>query len=333
MESIVEEKIKELKDKYSQTGQDLQSYLQGLLLSNYLNYWDYIHLDTLFTLQKPKTDFPDEKIFIVYHQITELYFHLCLHEIHQIAYNGPVILPNGKFNGWNEKLDPDFFLERVRRINRYFIALTTSFEIMSEGMEKEQFTLFRMALLPASGFQSAQYRKIEIGCTDLIWLTDKEYRNSLLDKQDDTDLMLDYIYWKKGATEAATGKKTYTLIQFENKYINEFRALAKEYKDKNLWRKYLSLPEEHRKREDIIEALRMLDVQVNVNWPLAHYKTAVRYLHEPGKDVAATGGTNWQKYLPPRFQKRIFFPELWSEKEKEEWGKSWVEVNAFQKNK
>ena len=36
---------------------------------------------------------------------------------------------------------------------------------------------------------------------------------------------------------------------------------------------------------------------------------------------ASTGGTNWQKYLPPRFQQIIYFPELWSEEEKQNWGK------------
>lgn len=323
--------IEQLADKYSQTGQDINGYLQGLLLSNYLNYWDYIHLDTLLSLQNPKTDFPDEKIFIVYHQITELYFNLCLHEIRQIAYNGLEILPNGKNNGWNKELNPDFFLERIKRINRYFIALTTSFDIMVDGMDKNQFTLFRMALLPASGFQSAQYRKIEIGCTDLFYLTDKEVRSELESQKENLELLLQHIYWKKGATEAQTGKKTYTLIQFENKYMNEFLKMAHEMKNKNIWRKYLSLPENERNREDIKQALRMLDIQVNVNWPLVHYKSAVRYLSEEGKDVAATGGTNWQKYLPPRFQKRIFFPELWTEKEKEEWGKSWVDTNVFLK--
>ena len=66
------------------------------------------------------------------------------------------------------------------------------------------------------------------------------------------------------------------------------------------------------------------DINVNVNWPLSHYKSAVKYLHQGNTDVAATGGTNWQKYLPPRFQKRIFYPTLWTETEKEEWGKAWV---------
>lgn len=76
--------------------------------------------------------------------------------------------------------------------------------------------------------------------------------------------------------------------------------------------------------------LRQLDVNVNINWPLVHYKSAARYLGSDGKDIPATGSTNWQKYLPPRFQKRIFYPELWTEEEKNEWGKEWVE-NAMMK--
>jgi tryptophan 2,3-dioxygenase len=66
-------------------------------------------------------------------------------------------------------------------------------------------------------------------------------------------------------------------------------------------------------------------VNVNINWPLVHYKSAVRYLQADPADIAATGGTNWQKYLPPRFQKRIFYPSLWSAEEIENWGRAWVE--------
>ena len=72
------EQINKLSQKYSSTGQDLHSYLEGLLYADYVGYWDYLNLDTLLSLQTPKTDFPDEKIFIIYHQITELYFKLCL---------------------------------------------------------------------------------------------------------------------------------------------------------------------------------------------------------------------------------------------------------------
>ena len=72
-----------------------------------------------------------------------------------------------------------------------------------------------------------------------------------------------------------------------------------------------------------------MDVNVNVNWVLSHYKSAVRYLQKDPEDIAATGGTNWQKYLPPRFQKRIFYPELWNENELAEWGKNWVKSVVF----
>jgi len=314
------EKLELLFEKYSLSGQDINSYLDGLLISNYLPYWDYISVDTLLTLQKPRTDFPDEVIFIVYHQITELYFKLCLHEYDQIAHNGRKVLPNGQDLGWKDKLEANFFVERIQRIVRYFEALTKSFEIMINGMEKEQFLRFRMALLPASGFQSAQYRLIEMASTDLINLTDKEHRERLHQNKASIEEMYEYIYWKKGATEVTTGKKTYTLLQFEKKYQETFINWAKYYADKNLWQKYLSLPEADKKREDVINALKELDLSVNVRWPLVHYKSAVRYLQQDKQDVAATGGTNWQKYLPPRFQKRIFFPELWTAEEKEKWG-------------
>src|SRR6266704_4910960 len=83
-DSILQEQIQKLRQKYDVMGQDLSSYLDGLLYSDYLTYWDYIHLDTLLSLQTPKTHFKDEKIFIVYHQITELYFNLILWEMEQI---------------------------------------------------------------------------------------------------------------------------------------------------------------------------------------------------------------------------------------------------------
>ena len=147
-----------LRDKYAAIGQDLNSYLDGLIYANPVVYWDYIEVDALLSLQKPKTDFPDEKIFIVYHQITELYFNLIEHEIHQICHNGKVISDSGQDLGWNDKLSAEFLIARLKRCNLYFDTLIRSFDVMRHGMEKEQFTKFRMALLSSSGFQTAAYR-------------------------------------------------------------------------------------------------------------------------------------------------------------------------------
>jgi len=304
------ERLELLEKKYSAIGQDMLSYLDGLLYNDSVKYWDYVEVDTLLSLQKPRTDFPDEVIFIMYHQITELYFKLALREFEQI--------------GKQEKLTAKFFVDRVNRINRYFEALTHSFDIMIDGMEREQFLKFRMSLLPASGFQSAQYRKIEICSTDFINLVDKDVRDKV-NPQNSIAELFEHIYWKEGATELATGKKTLTLIQFEERYKNEFIQLGEEYKSLNLWQSFLKLTKEEQGLPEVLNALKKNDTNVNINWPLSHYKSAVRYLQKAPADIAATGGTNWQKYLPPRFQKRIFYPEIWSEKEIEEWGKAWVD--------
>ena len=84
------------------------------------------------------------------------------------------------------------------------------------------------------------------------------------------------------------------------------------------------ISESDRKNPSLLKELRELDININVNWPLAHYKTAVHYLARGTGDEKGTGGTNWQKYLPPRFQRRIFYPELWNDQEKQDWGKKWV---------
>src|SRR5882757_150340 len=187
------EQLQKLQQKYAVMGQDLSSYLDGLLHADYLTYWDYIHLDTLLSLQNPKSQFPDERVFITYHQITELYFNLVLWEMEQIAQREPI--------------DKTFFVARMNRIIRYFQNLTDSFAIMVEGMERDQFLKFRMSLLPASGFQSAQYRLIEICSTDLINLVDVQFREQMKEYSD-IGQQVDRLYWRSGATELASGKKT-----------------------------------------------------------------------------------------------------------------------------
>ena len=306
LEPVLIDQLKKLQQKYAVMGQDLSSYLDGLLHSDYLTYWDYIHLDTLLSLQNPKTSFPDEKVFIVYHQITELYFNLILWEIEQIAER--------------ETLEEKFFIQRLDLIINYFRQLESSFGVMVDGMEKEQFLKFRMSLLPASGFQSAQYRLIEICSTDLINLVSVQSREAMKEYSD-LELQVENLYWKSGATELSTGMKTLTLQQFEEKYMKLFKSTGMKYRDRNL----KVLFEKHfPTSKEIISRLREFDQLANVLWPLAHLKSAGRYLHKTPEDIKATGGTNWQKYLPPRFQKIMFFPALWTEEEKAEWGKAAV---------
>lgn len=301
------DQLNKLEKKYEVMGQDMSSYLDGLLYADYLTYWDYVHLDTLLSLQTPKTGLKDEMIFICYHQITELYFKLVLWEMSQIS--------------TEENITEDFFVEKLNRINNYLKQLIYSYDIMVQGMEKDQFLKFRMALLPASGFQSAQYRMIEICATDMINLVHWDERSDVTGK-DSIERLYEKIYWKKGATELATGKKTLTLRQFEEKYTSRLLRKANATKHTNILQVFQTHFKSNESSGELIEALRNFDLNANVNWPLSHYKSAVRYLQRDPEDIKATGGSNWQKFLPPRFQRIVFFPELWSEQELENWGRS-----------
>ena len=318
-------KIALLNNKYAALGQDLLSYLDGLIFSNPINYWDYIEVDTLLSLQKPKTDYPDEKIFIVYHQITELYFSLILHELEQISNNGKIISDLGQDLGWNKELNLKFFKERLKRINLYLDTLINSFDVMRFGMEKNQFVNFRMTLLSSSGFQTVNYRKIELFCTDLANLVFEKKRKDL--QNSSIHDQLENIYWRGGAIVEETGEKTLTLKDFEEKYLKELHEFAEKVQPNNIWKKYSSLDAHKKEDPEIIGLLKDLDLKVNVDWPLVHVKTAAHYLSRKNKENKGTGGTNWQKYLPPKFQRRIFYPQLWTDDEKKDWGKPWVEKN------
>ncbi|PHN95201.1 tryptophan 2,3-dioxygenase [Maribacter sp. 6B07] len=306
----IKSQISKLEEKYKDSGQDLSSYLDGLLHQRYLTYWDYIHLDTLLSLQVPRTHFPDEEIFIMYHQITELYFKLILHEQKQLVDD-----KSGNL---------DFFIEKVRRVNSYYKVLISSFSVMIKGMEREQFLQYRMALLPASGFQSAQFRMIELYATpleNLVHVSDREQLSPGVSIED----LYEHIYWKKGATDLATGEKTLTLKQFEYRYTPRLIRIAKQVENSTIYHKYLSLPKKQREYQALIDALKMLDMNANINWQLMHMGSAHRYLRKETGDIEATGGTNWKEYLPPSFQKIVFFPELYTEQELNNWGKQWVD--------
>lgn len=300
-------RLEQLEEKFTAMGQNMQSYLDGLLHADYLTYWDYTHLDTLLSLQTPKTRIPDERIFIIYHQITELYFKLILQAIDQVA--------------TEEELSLSFIKRQVTRINQYFDALVSSFDIMVNGMDKAEFLKFRMSLLPASGFQSAQYRMIEIASTDIWQLVHFSKRGKIKESSSIEELYAN-LYWKSGATELATGKKTLTLRQFEAKYAKEFIELIEYNSSCNLRACYRKLSAEEQGDEELIEMLKEHDLNANVRWPLSHYRSAVRYLDNKPTTIKATGGTNWQKYLPPKNQRIVFYPELWTEEELNDWGKT-----------
>ncbi|MDY0989046.1 tryptophan 2,3-dioxygenase family protein [Flavobacterium sp. CFBP9031] len=298
--------LKEIDLKFQAINQKTDVQLEGLLWAKPITYWDYIQTDALLNLQIQRTTLPDEMVFIMYHQVNELIFKMILWEIDQIAET--------------ENIQVDFFSERLSRITRYFDMLTNSFSIMENGMEVDQYMKFRNTLTPASGFQSAQYRMIEFASTDVINLTDRRYKANF-DENTDLETSFEHLYWQAAGKDYHTGEKSYLLNEFEKKYKEQFLRQMASFKTKNLWQKFIQLPIKDQQNTELIAAMRHYDKTVNITWVMQHLNTARKYILESGKgNGEATGGSDWQKYMHPKYQRRIFFPKLWTEEELSNWG-------------
>jgi tryptophan 2,3-dioxygenase len=259
----------------------------------------------LLNIQNQRTTLPDEMVFIMYHQVNELLFKMILWEIEQVvAEPAPTTA---------------FFTEKLQRISRYFDMLTTSFTIMGDGMEVDQYMKFRNTLTPASGFQSAQYRLIEFASTDLINLIDFRFR-ATIDRNTPYEHAYEHLYWQAAGKDHKTGKKSYLILAFERKYKAEFLREMERYNTSNLWQKFKQLPETDQQNPDLVAAMRHYDYTVNITWVMGHLNAAKKYIESGQGNGEATGGSDWKKYLHPKYQRRIFFPELWSEDEIKNWG-------------
>ncbi|MGB3774411.1 MAG: tryptophan 2,3-dioxygenase family protein, partial [Leeuwenhoekiella sp.] len=221
----VAQQLGELSEKFKEIGQPLEHQLEGFVHAKPINYWDYIQTDALLNLQVQRTLLPDEMVFIMYHQINELLFKMILWELQQIADE--------------DHLEIDFFTSKLSRVSRYFDMLTASFTIMGEGMDMNQYLKFRRTLSPASGFQSAQYRQIEFASTDLLNLIDNRFREKFRSDFDNNiqwdehfyDHAFEHLYWQAAGKDHETGKKTFTLLQFEQKYKAMLLRSIKAYKN------------------------------------------------------------------------------------------------------
>lgn len=301
----IQEKLDQLDEKFRAIGQKTETHLEGLLWAKPITYWDYINTDALLNLQIQRTTLPDEMVFIMYHQVNELLFKMILWEVEQLCHTEVPTTP--------------YFTEKLMRISRYFDMLTTSFTIMKDGMENEQYMKFRNTLTPASGFQSAQYRLIEFASTDLINLIDYRYR-ATIDRNTPYEHALEHLYWQAAGKDYKTGEKSYLLGEFERKYKGEFLRFMEEYNTINIWQKFRQLPAESQADPMLVKAMRHYDYTVNVTWVMGHYNTAKKYIESVAGPQEATGGSDWKKYMHPKYQRRIFFPELWTEEELKNWG-------------
>jgi tryptophan 2,3-dioxygenase len=112
-----------------------------------MSYGDYLSLDRILTAQTPISDAPDEMLFIIQHQTSELWMKLMLHELHAAR----AAIAAGRL--------PEA-MKLLARVGRIMEQLNSAWDVL-RTMTPSDYTTFRDALGRSSGFQSLQYRLIE----------------------------------------------------------------------------------------------------------------------------------------------------------------------------
>ena len=112
-----------------------------------LSYADYLGLAPILSAQHPRSGAHDEMLFIIQHQTSELWMSLVIHE-----------LTSARAALNENRLAPAF--KMLTRVARIFEQLNNAWDVL-RTMTPSEYTEFRAALGPSSGFQSHQYRMIE----------------------------------------------------------------------------------------------------------------------------------------------------------------------------
>ena len=116
-------------------------------MADRITYSGYLQLDQLLSAQQPRSGEHDEMLFIVVHQIYELWFKQLLHEL-------------GKLQAELESGETTHAMRTLRRALAILKIVVAQLDVL-ETMTPTQFTRFRDMLGTSSGFQSAQFRELE----------------------------------------------------------------------------------------------------------------------------------------------------------------------------
>jgi tryptophan 2,3-dioxygenase len=256
-----------------------------------LDYKGYLHLIELLELQRPLADpaCHDEMLFIVIHQVFELWFRLMIHEIDRIF----VMLDD------DDPLESERLIRRLTSIVRLFIPKLSVLETMIPS----DFIKFRDLLKPASGFQSFQFREVEFasGLKEdrylALFRSDPEAADRLRKRLDEPAIWDRFmgLLQRRGFAVGSEQDQVRTIVEiYRNRDDHDLRMLCEamiEYDEMfSLWR-------EHHVRM----AQRMIGGKPGTGQKLAE------------QTYGKTGplGTMGVEYLASTLNKR-FFPILWA---------------------
>ncbi len=258
-------------------------------LGESLSYGQYLRLDKLLDAQHPLSYQHDEMLFIMIHQVSELWMKLCLHEL-----NATVDCIR------RDDLGPTFkMLARVSTIQQ---QLLQSWDVLAT-ITPYDYSAFRNTLGKSSGFQSCQYRLLEFVIGNKHADAIKVFRSDppsyeLLERALKAPSLYDEVIRllsRRGLDIPATS--------IDRDFTQPYQA------SKQVTAAWLSVYHNSEKEWDLYQlAERLVDLDYKFQlWRFAHVKTVERIIG----NKRGTGGTGGVSYLTKALELR-FFPELWT---------------------
>jgi tryptophan 2,3-dioxygenase len=256
--------------------------------SDQMSYGDYLALDAVLTAQHPLTDAQDELLFIIQHQTSELWMKLAIREITAAR----DAIREGR-------LQPAF--KMLARVSRIFEQLNNAWDVL-RTMTPSDYTTFRDALGPSSGFQSYQYRQIEfmLGNRNHAMLRPHAHRDDITEMLN-TELATPSLYDEALALLAREGIAVPDAVLSRDvsaPYAAHDDVIA-------AWHRVYSAPEKHWPLYELAEKLVDFEDYFR-RWRFNHVTTVERVIGFK----RGTGGTGGVSYLKKMLEVELF-PELW----------------------
>lgn len=254
-----------------------------------MTYGDYLNLDKLLSSQNRLSSHHDEMLFIVIHQVSELWLKLMLHEL------------EAAIKAIQEQ-DIKYALKVLSRVNHILDQLINGWSVLATLTPKE-YVEFRDKLGKSSGFQSYQYRMVEFALGYKTEHVLKIYENdqALAD-------VLQKAYESPSIYDATIGAISKTDININKDLLN--RDFSKTYAGdptvKEAWKTIYNNSEEYFELYELGEKLVDLEDKFQ-QWRFRHMKTVERIIGFK----KGTGGSSGVHYLKSVLE-HSFFPELWS---------------------
>lgn len=253
-----------------------------------MSYGDYLHLDAILDAQKPLSGAHDEMLFIIQHQVSELWMRLAIHEIgaarKAIAGDAP---------------QPAF--KMLSRVARIFEQLNNAWDVL-RTMTPSEYTHFRGELGQSSGFQSWQYRQIEfmVGNRNRAMLQPHAHRPDILALLE-AEMSRPSLYDEALRFIARSG------IAVPRATLERDPSGPYEMSDGVVaaWRLVYEGPERHWVLYELAEKLVDFEDYFR-RWRFNHVTTVERVIGFK----RGTGGTSGVSYLKRMLEVELF-PELW----------------------